>query len=175
MAATRPLHEKGGEVPMFIYYFDLVDGPFAEVEASLLRCCWTMSGWANLAYRQGERLYARIGTKSGRVAKTVAMTVGEVIRGPNDTVIPVEWQATGAPGLFPRMEGEIVAAGLGEQTQIAFRGNYHVPLGEVGEALDRWGLHRVAEVSVKSFLDSIASSIRRDLGNTEPQSVLGGA
>ena len=53
---------------------------------------------------------------------------------------------------------DLVAARLVDnETQLSLRGSYTPPLGWVGEALDRALLHRVAESTVKEFVDRIAS------------------
>jgi hypothetical protein len=145
---------------MFVYYYVHVERPFGEVEPQLLRMLPGLRGWAERAYRDGEHIHARIGTRGGKIAKTVEMTVTAPARGAAETWIPIEWEATGMPGLFPKMEADIVIAAVGPTlTQIAFRGTYRAPLGKIGEALDRALLHRVAEASVKSFVDRIASSV----------------
>ena len=144
---------------MFLYYYVHVQGPFEQVELQVLRMLPGLRGWANDAYREGEHLYTRLCTPKGRLAKTVELTVAEPARGATETWIPIEWEATGTPSLFPRMQADLVVAAVGlELAQIALRGAYQVPLGKVGVAINRTFLHRVAEASVKSFLDRIATA-----------------
>lgn len=112
------------------------------------------------AYRQGERLQAQIGPGQSMIAKTVAMEVGPVQRRGDMDVFPIAWWATGASRLFPRMEGEIVVAPLGsEHTRISFQGNYQPPLGRVGEILDRTWLMRVADSTVKDWIDRLCAAV----------------
>jgi hypothetical protein len=145
---------------MFVYYFVHVERPFDEVEPALLRMLPGLRGWAEDAYREGERLRARIGP-GGRAAKNVRIEAGRPARGANETWLPLSWEATGAPGLFPRMEADVVIARVGpELTHVALRGSYRVPLGVVGRALDRMLLHRVAEASVKAFVDRMGTALR---------------
>ena len=149
---------------MFIYYYIHVEQPFEVVEPSLLRMVPGLRGWADDAYRDGEHLHARVGSRRGGLAKTVEMTTGEPVRGASETWIPIRWEATGAPALFPSLEADLIAAHVGPSlTQIALRGTYQAPFGRVGEAIDRVLLHRVAEASVKAFVDRIAASIENDL------------
>ena len=54
---------------------------------------------------------------------------------------------------------KIVATVGPELSQIAMRGTYSPPLGPLGRALDRAVLHRVAEASVKGFVDRVAQSV----------------
>lgn len=145
---------------MFVYYYMHVSRSFEVVEPELLRMVPGLRGWAEEAYRDGESLHARIGPGTGRVAKTVEMTVGEPIRGASETWIPVEWVATGTADLFPRLQADIVVAAVGPAlTQVALRGTYTVPLGALGRAIDRVLLHRLAEASVKGFVDRLGAAI----------------
>lgn len=147
---------------MFIYYFVIVDLPFEQVEPAVLQALPGLAGWADDAYRDGEHIRTRVGSEM--VAKTVELTVAEPSRGAIETWIPIEWCATGAPSLFPRMQAEIVVAGIGpDTTQLALRGNYQPPLGRMGEALDRVLLHRIAESSVKRFVDHIAAATTEEV------------
>lgn len=145
---------------MFVYYYVHIERPFVEVEPSLLRMLPGMRGWAEQAYREGEGLRARIGTPGSRIAKTVELEVGDPARSATQTWIPLQWEATGVPGLFPKMDADVIVASIGpELTQVALRGSYLVPLGPVGRAVDRVLLHRIAEASVKAFVDRIAHAI----------------
>lgn len=147
---------------MFVYYYVLVSRPFPEVEGDLLALLGGLDGWATAAYRDGEELRARlaVGGERSPIAKTVRLEVGTPLRGMTETAVPLSWEATGTPGLFPRMEADLVVAALGPTlTQIALRGSYRPPLGALGRALDRALLHRIAEASVKGFVDRIARGL----------------
>jgi hypothetical protein len=149
---------------MFIYYFIHVEHPFEETEPALLRMLPGLHGWADDAYRKGEHLQTCIGTRSRVLAKTVDVSVGSPSRGPGETWIPIRWEASGTPSLFPSMDADLIVATVGASlTQVALRGTYHAPFGKVGQAVDRMLLHRVAEASVKTLLDRIAASLRDEL------------
>jgi hypothetical protein len=49
------------------------------------------------------------------------------------------------------------------ETQIEIAGEYRPPLGVVGNAIDAAVGHRIAEASVKSFLDDVVEQMRREL------------
>lgn len=151
---------------MFVYYFCTVDAPFEDVEPALVRMLPGLRGWAADAYRDGEHLRAAVGPLDGaRLAKDVSIDVGAPIRVSTETWIPLRWEATGASALFPTMDADIVIAAVGPRmTQVSLRGSYRVPLGPVGRVLDRMLLHRVAEASVKRFVDRIAHSLAEDPG-----------
>lgn len=139
---------------MFVQYYGIVERPFVEVEHQLLDLGDALAGPADSAYRLGERLVVKIG--GGGVAKTVLLDLKTPLRGAGTTSVPVEWWATGTPGLFPRMEAELTVAEMGDTlTQVRFQGTYQPPLGPVGRVLDRTLFGRFAEASVKDFVDRV--------------------
>jgi hypothetical protein len=146
---------------MFVYYYVHVGKPFPDVERSVLALVAGFGEFADAAYREAEEIRVRLGTNQRPLlAKTVRLDAGEPVRGATQTSIPITWEATGTPGLFPTMEAEVVVAALGPaMTQVSLRGSYTPPLGAVGRALDRTLLHRISEASVKSFVDRIAAAI----------------
>ena len=146
---------------MFIYYFVHLDRSFREARGQLLEVLSGLDGMAAAAYREGEEIRAKIGPgEYPAVAKSVRLEVGEPVGEDETMLLPIVWEATGTPGLFPRMEAEVVLAELGpELTQLSLRGSYRPPLGSLGRVLDRALLHRVAEASVKGFVDRVARTI----------------
>lgn len=145
---------------MFVYYYGHVPGTVAEAERAVLELLRKRPEMADIAYRQSEELRARVGPGLAGLAKAVRLEVGDPLdEGPGDVRIPVSWVATGTPGLFPRFDGELVISELeADLTQVAFRGSYDPPLGGVGEALDRVLLHRIAEATVKRFVDALITA-----------------
>jgi hypothetical protein len=145
---------------MFIRYFVEIERPQVEVEAEMLRSplSW-VGGPARAAEAFGERLLTEVGFGSdgARVNKRVRVDFAEPIRFPSKTVLPMRWEAEGLERLFPHLEADIEIAGLGaERTQLSISARYRPPLGAVGRVLDRNLLHRVAEATIKDFLDRIA-------------------
>jgi hypothetical protein len=151
---------------MFVYYFVHLRLAFDTVERRLLDVLSGLEEYAAAAYREGEKLRATVGVGGDSkplIAKTVEIDVGEPLRGQTETEVPISWRATGAPGLFPQMDAGIVVGSLGpELTQLILRGSYEPPFGLIGRALDRTMFHRVAEASVKGFVDRIATSIEHE-------------
>jgi len=147
---------------VFTYYFVHLDKPFGEARSRLLEVMSGLDEMAVAAYREGEEIQARLGVwgTSPVVAKTVRLKVGEPVGQDGTMLLPIVWEATGAPRLFPKMDAEVVLAALGpELTQLSLRGSYRPPLGSIGRVLDRALLHRVAEASVKGFVDRLARAI----------------
>jgi hypothetical protein len=149
-------------VGVFVYYFVHVKRPFGEVEPQLVSQLNNLGALADAAYREGENLRDKIGVRGDHsvMAKTVHLAAGIPLRGDHQTTIPFAWEATGTPGLFPKLDADLIVATVGpELSQIAIRGAYAPPLGPLGRALDRALLHRVAEACVKSFVDRVAQSV----------------
>lgn len=144
---------------MFVQYYAHVSRPFDDVERALLSGLHALSGLGDGAYREGERLRAQVGI-GGPLAKKVEVDLGTAVRVEDRSRLPLTWAATGAPGLFPKLEGEIVLAAVGPAlTQLTLQGTYQTPLGAVGLTLDRVLLHRLAEATVKRFVDDLAAHI----------------
>jgi hypothetical protein len=149
---------------MFLRYYVDLAAPFAEAETSLLAdpARWLPAILVD-AEDRGNRLLADVGFRLGderRVDKQVEVAVGEPYRMPGKTLLPITWTATGGEGLFPSLEGDLELAALGEhRTQLSLSARYKPPLGPVGRALDRALLHRVAEATVKDFVDRVVEAI----------------
>lgn len=80
------------------------------------------------------------------------------------TIVEMGWEASGAPRLFPVMHLELSAWPLSSsETQLEIVGEYRPPLGVVGNAFDAAVGHRIAEASVKTFLENVVEQIRREL------------
>lgn len=147
---------------MFIYYYAQLHQPFEQVEYRVCRLLSDFTGWADAAYRDGEELRARVGVggKRGVIAKTVTLDVGRPVRTPQQTTIALSWKATGAPGLFPEMNADLTVARVGpDLAHLGFSGSYEPPGGPVGHLIDEALLHRIAESSVKGFVDRIVEAI----------------
>lgn len=148
---------------MFIRYFVEIPRPAAEVGDDLLRSPvrWASEA-AERAESTGRRLLAEVGVASNglRVRRQVEVVFGEPVRFPSRTVLPMTWRAAGLATLFPQLEADVEAAELGpDRTQLGISARYTPPLGGFGRALDRMLLHRVAESTVKDFLDRAARAL----------------
>jgi hypothetical protein len=132
-----------------------------------------MPGLAEAANRRGDDLLAEVGFgEAPRISRTVAIELAPVQRMPSKAVVPVRWKAAGAAGLFPELDADIEVASLGTRTQLSLSARYVPPLGAVGRAIDRAILSRVAEATIKDFLDRVAEAIvdidRREALSTPP-------
>lgn len=151
---------------MFVRYF--IELPFEREEVERIvtaaPATWLplLAGKAN---RRGERLLAEVGVGDDvRVGRTVEITIGPPVTLATKVWIPMAWQPTGVKALLPALEADLEIAPLGEgATQLAMSARYQAPLRSLGRALDQAVLHRVAEATVKDFLDRVGEQIHREL------------
>lgn len=148
---------------MFARYYVELALPFEAVEAGLLDdpSRW-MPGMLEAAEDRGHRLLAEVGlgSEGRRIDKKVEIEVGAPQGTASVMALPITWRATGAQWLFPRLDGDIELAALGPaRTQLSISARYQPPLGVVGHALDRALLHRVAEATLKDFLEGVAEHL----------------
>jgi hypothetical protein len=148
---------------MFARYFIEVPLPADQVEQALLD---SPAGWlsaiAGAAQERGDGLLVEVGVgpMEAGLRRRVAIRLGEPVRFPSMTSVPLTWEPVGLEGLLPRLDANIELGPLGEdRTQLAISARYQPPLGVVGHAIDRVLLHRVAEATLKDFLDRVGRAI----------------
>lgn len=149
---------------MFLRYYTVIERPFQDAEGAFLS---SPENWmpvlAGEASGNGERLLSELGFKVGdrRLKRQIKLELGEALRGATLTIRPVRWHAAANAGLFPELEGHLEVAALGAgATQLGLSANYRPPLGLVGKVADRTLLHRVAEVTVKDFVERVAARLK---------------
>jgi len=147
---------------MFVRYFLEIPLAFERVERALLEApeAW-LPGVARRAAARRARLLAGVGFGGAfRIDKQVEISRGEPLRRGSKTILPMSWRVTGPESLFPRLEADIELAPLGPgRTQLAISTRYTPPLGALGRAIDRALLHRVADATIKDFLDRTGESL----------------
>jgi hypothetical protein len=147
---------------MFLRYYVELDLPTGQVQSALLD---SPSSWlpvlADGAAERAEPLLAEVGLGPSnlRVTKRVTVQLGQPIQFPSKLSLPMTWEPGGR--LLPRLEGELELGSLGKDcTQLAISSRYDPPLGTVGRTIDRIALHRVAEATIKDFLDRVAATLQ---------------
>jgi hypothetical protein len=149
---------------MFVRYFLDLAAPFDNVETALLDHAeaW-VPGLLRAAEDRGQRLLAEVGfaVETRRIDKGVEIRIGTPYRIPSKTLLPMTWRATTAERLFPQLDADLEVAALGpRRTQLSISARYRPPMGAFGRALDRALLHRVAEATIKDFLDRVGERIQ---------------
>lgn len=162
---------------MFIYTFLQIEHDRVAVDAALAAIMPDLHALADSATHEGARLRMRVGPAAHLVTKEVELHVlGPPSRSSRETSIPISWRATGARSVFPRMDADLIVADLGPgAVQLSLRGSYVVPLGAAGRVLDGVFLHRIAEATVKTFLELIAARVREHLAEQSPDVVPAGS
>jgi hypothetical protein len=147
---------------MFARYYVELPMAAADVERTLLGAPqnW-LPALADEANARREELLAEVGFGDGvRVSKKVVIELGEPIRVPTKTILPVRWRAAGPERLFPSLAADIEVASITASTaQLSMSARYTPPMGPLGRAVDRALLHRVAEATLKDFLDRVAATL----------------
>ncbi|MGZ8578100.1 MAG: hypothetical protein ACXWWX_01070 [Actinomycetota bacterium] len=150
---------------MFIRYYLELQLPFDDVERALLAdpASW-LPGMATEAEDQGERLRIEVGFEAGddrRIEREVQIEVGEPASVPSTTTtLPITWRAKHGARAFPELDADIEIAALGSRrTQLSMSARYRPPLGMIGRTLDRALMHRVAEATMKDFLDRVGERL----------------
>jgi hypothetical protein len=145
---------------VFIHYFTHVPVNLSVVERRLDGLRANLEEWADVAYREGEELRARVGPAVDGYAKEIRLEIGKAEIHRSGLIYPVKWTAVGAEGLFPRLSAELVLSHVGsDRTKVSFQGTYQPPLGPIGRMVDRVLLGRVAESTVKNWVDRLAEAV----------------
>jgi len=148
---------------MFVRSFVELPASFADLEVELMRAPATwIPGLARNAEEWGTTLLGEVGfeVKVGGVRKEVEIHVGRPVRGAAVTLIPLRWQVTHGEGMFPVMDAELELAALGPHvTQLSMDGRYDPPLGRAGRVADRALMHRVAEATVRDFVQRVGQKL----------------
>lgn len=144
---------------MFVrYYLELALPPAVAVRALLRDPEAWMPGLVFDAESHGEAMIGEL--DFGPVHKRVEILLSDPVRLPSKTVLPMTWRAASGPALFPIFEADVEIAELeAEKIQLSISARYKPPLGALGKAIDRALLHRVAETTVKDFLDHVGEKL----------------
>ena len=154
--------EADGQGALFIMDYVDVPLPLEIVRKRFVRTEKWLTDLASAAENDGEALRLRIGPTwvGGRVTREVEVTLGPMRERGEARVIPIDWRASGLVSMFPVLSGDLELASLGSNDcRLTLAASYHPPLGDLGRALDRALLHRVAQSTVRSFLARVATAL----------------
>jgi len=153
---------------VFARYFIELPLEAEEVEQALMHDPhdW-IPGLARKANFHGDTLLAEVGFGDDvRIERKVEIALGEPVKVAGKTVITLRWVAADGAGLFPSLESDLEVAPLSPgRTQLAMSARYVPPLGAVGRAIDRVVMFRVAEATIKDFLDHVGASLMASEGH----------
>ena len=171
----RPLPRRpdtGILVHMFARYFvelPMFPGGSRASPVSGPAALW-LPGLAERAHHRGDVLLAEVGFgEAVRIKRTVAVELGRSVRTGSTFVFPLRWAASAGAGLFPSLDADLEVAPIRPgRTQLAMSARYDPPFGTVGRVIDRAVLSRVAEATLKDFLDRVADDDHGIAGCAEP-------
>jgi hypothetical protein len=101
-------------------------------------------------------------------ARDVRITLGTLQAGDHRARLPIEWEDSRRPGLFPVVEGIVELlplTGARLATQVGVIGRYQPPLGLLGAVADTLAGARLVLESAGRFVDEIAARLE---ANIEP-------
>jgi hypothetical protein len=148
---------------VFVQDFKIVDRPYDEVAFrfgdGVER---VLEAGLDPARAEGERLTLKIVPRGwpAVLAKAVEVRAGRVRDFEGSMIAAFSWNAPEKVSLFPRFDGDIEIAPFGlDQTAVAIRGSYEPPGRAFGERVDKLMLHRLAESTIRAFLDGLCASL----------------
>jgi len=144
---------------VFVHYFTEIECRIEDAVARVESLRADMATWAGSSYREGERLAGRLTGKPVSLAGLVLFDIGEPEVSAAGHLYPLRWRATGARSLFPLLKAELILADMSERVLVSLRGVYEPPMGSLGRLVDRALLSRVADATVKSWVDQLADGI----------------
>jgi hypothetical protein len=171
MGAETTTGERRGVV--LILEFTDVPLPIETVRGRFSLARERLATVASAAEEDGEALLLQIGPAwaGGHLTREVEATLGSAHERGEASVVPLEWRASDLAGMFPMLSGDLELAPLGPQTcRLTLAASYIPPFGDLGRALDRALLHRVAQSTIRSFLARVATILEADEGR-EPAKV----
>ena len=148
---------------MFVHYYTHVPVALDVVESRIDDVRAHLQEMGDVAYREGEELYARVGPAKADLAKTVRLEIGMPEIRKSGLVYAISWTASGAKMLFPKLTADLTLIHVGrERTKLSLDGTYEPPLGPIGRAVDRILLKNVAESTVQDWVDRVAEAVSSD-------------
>lgn len=151
---------------MFLRYYVVVGRRFDDVDKQFAAGAdsW-MPALIQKANGHGMKLLSELGLDIGKrqIKRQIELDIGKARRTPGVTLVPIKWRAAADSSLFPALDGQIELAKLGlATTQLGISASYEPPFGAVGKIADRALMHRIAEVTVKDFLERIGERLEHD-------------
>jgi hypothetical protein len=142
-----------------------IDVGFEDARDRLAKLdCWFLTA-SDHAYGEGMAGLARIGPRGPApgISRLAEIRFQSLAAHEGRTGLALRWEARGPGGrLFPVLDADLTLVPAGENAALlTLAGAYRPPLGSLGVELDRLLLHRVAEATIRNFLERIATALAR--------------
>jgi hypothetical protein len=143
---------------------DFVELPLAfDVAAPLLsrQSGEWLTGLANELRADDGGLRATVGMRAGILRTPVEFRLASPRSiGEDELQIPMTWSGALAPWLFPRLDGLLGISRVSKDLcQLWLEGSYRPPLGKPGMLIDQTLLYRVADSTIRRFLEHVARAL----------------
>lgn len=151
---------------MFVRDFVDVPLPYAQIAAHLMdEGGAILAPLADAAYGEGEELLVRVGPRGAgsALSRSVRLTTGIPYHRNDTSVLPIFWVAASSASLFASLEADLIISPMGDTTRIALDGSYRPPLGPLGRTVDRMLMHRVAEATIRCFLQRLRAELCKEI------------
>lgn len=143
---------------MFVRYFLEMPVDQAQVWAVLTNDTphW-LARLAEASIGRADALLAEAGiAEEPRRPRRLTVELGQPLSMAHKQVLPMRWAPKGASGSFPPIDADLEVASLApERTQLSISARFASPAGVPNRA----AFSRVAEATVKDFLDAVGEAI----------------
>jgi hypothetical protein len=152
---------------MLVRYYLELSQPAYAVAAVLSRApqAW-LPDIARASNIRSVEMISKVGLNIGhrRIDREVSLSVSSPHQLGETCVIPIAWRPTAEHSMLPSLEGDLEVSPLGDdRAQLAISASYRPPLGWLGALSDRALMRRVAEATIKDFLDHVALKVEANL------------
>lgn len=150
---------------MFVAQHDLLQVGFstARIRLADLASLDGLSRLSHEAYQDGIEQVIRVGPRGDRpgVSKLVRISFLDPVQHEDAMRLGLRWEAVGVTGgLFPVLDGDLMLAKVNDDTTtLGLVASYRPPLGQLGAALDRAIISKVADATARALLRSIGFAI----------------
>jgi hypothetical protein len=147
---------------MFLRYYVAVDKPFEQIEKQLVEGARWMPDMAFAANGRGMELMSELGlpVDARPPGRRIKLELGRPRRTAGVTLLPLDWRVLGGAACLPVVSGQMEVARLGSSTtQVGASLDYEPPDGIELKISDRAMLHRVAEMTLKNFMERVGARL----------------
>ena len=149
-------------------FYEYLDAKADDVVALLDRHPELITGAAGDARGRAESLSGQLTLTVGKmkIDREIKVRVGERKDEPGAYWYRLNWEAEKRADLFPHMEATLEVCALSEETpecQLSLLGDYRPPLGALGAVADLLVMHRIAQATVKTFVESLSRRLKQAL------------